>query len=222
MEPQAPAVSPPLYDIISRLVDGYGRWYDFDRDPAECLKRLSEEIKGQALTTPNEDTPGAGGLSPVPIISAALHEEQGAYLLTRRATMWESHSHEFVYFFLLRPGVPLTKELFAEISGIAVSLGRERVHPDANHLRTDITCLIVADDADNPGLAALKKWSYRENFKMSLHGWMDGRAALITPRSIITGKGGGRLEDFLESLLYPDRYRARNRGLRGWLRRIFR
>lgn len=208
MEPQAPAVSPPLYDIMSRLVDGYGRWYDFDRDPAECLKRLSEEIKGQDF--------------PAPIISAALHEEQGAYLLTRKATMWESHSHEFVYFFLLRPDILLTKELFADISGTAVSLGRERVHPDPNHLRTDVTCLIVADDADDPGLAALKKWSYRENFKMSLHGWLDGRAALITPRSIITGKGGRRLEDFLESLLYPDRYRARNRGFRGWLRRIFR
>lgn len=84
-------------------------------------------------------------------------------------------------FFLLRSGVPLTKELFAEISDTAVSLGRERVHPDANHLRTDVTCLIVADDADDPGLAALKKWSYRENFKMSLHGWLDGRAALVTP-----------------------------------------
>lgn len=222
MEPQAPAVSPPLYDIMSRLVGGYGRWYDFDRDPAECLRQLSEKIKGQALTALQEDTPGAGRLSPAPIISAALHEEQGAYLLTRKATMWESHSHEFVYFFLLRPDVPLTKELFAEISGTAVSLGRERVHPDANHLRTDVTCLIVADAADDPGLAALKKWSYRENFKMSLHGWLDGRAALITPRSIITGKGGGRLEDFLESLLYPDRYRARNRGFRGWLRRMFR
>ncbi len=222
MEPQAPAVSPPLYNIISRLVDGYGRWYDFDRDPAECLERLSEKIKGQDSTIPADAPPGAGKLSPAPIISAALHEEQGAYLLTRKATMWESHSHEFVYFFLLRSGVPLTKELFSEISDTAVSLGRERVHPDANHLRTDVTCLIVADGADDPGLAALKKWSYRENFKMSLYGWLDGRAALVTPRSIITGKGGGRLEDFLESLLYPDRYRARNRGWRGWLRRIFR
>lgn len=222
MEPQTPAVVPPLYDIVCRLIDGYGRWYDFDRDPAECLDRLSEKIRRQASTAHNEGIPKVGKLSPTPIISAALHEEQGAYLLTRKATMWESHSHEFVYFFLLPDGAPLTGELFADISGTAIGLGRERVQPDANHVRTDVTCLIVADAADDAGLAALKKWSYRENFKLSLHGWLDGRAALVTPRSIIPGKGGGRLEDFLESILYPDRYRARNRGFRGWLRRIFR
>lgn len=224
MESQTPAVVPPsfLYDIVCRLIDGYGRWYDFDRDPAECLKKLSEKINGQNAAAPDEDAANVGKLSPAPIISASLHEEQGAYLLTKKATMWKSHSHQFVYFFLLSEDAPLTGKIFAGIADTAIGLGRERVQPDANHIRTEVTCLIVADTADDTGLAALKNWSYRENFKLSLHGWLDGRAALITPRSIITGKGGRRLEDFLESLLYPDRYRDKNRGIRGWLRRIFR
>lgn len=222
METTTPVGFPPLCDLLSRLMAGYGQWYDFDRDPTECLEQLSKKINGTELAGPDEDAQRAGKLSPSPIISAALHEEQGAYLLTRKATMWESHSHEFVYFFLLRSGRILTEELFTAISAAAISLGRERVHPDANHIRSEVVSLIIAEEADEAGLTALKKWSCRENFKMSLYGWMDGLAALITPQSIVTSKGGGRLRDFLESILYPDQYREKNRGWRGWLRKIFR
>lgn len=218
---QQSAGNPPLSDIFTRLIHGYSRWYDFDSAPEQCLRNLSSQENNLAATAPDDDTL-AEELPSTPVISAALHEEQGAYLLSRKATMWESHSHEFVYFFLLPAGKILTKEAFERMAENAVALGRERVHPDANHIRSDVTCLIAADSADAEALTALKKWSYRENFKMSLHGWMDGRAVLITPDDIICSKMGSRTGDFIESLLYPDRYKEKNSGFKGWLRKIFR
>lgn len=219
---QQSAGNPPLSDIFTRLIRGYSRWYDFDSAPEQCLRNLSSQENNLAATAPDDDTLAAEELPSTPVISAALHEEQGAYLLSRKATMWESHSHEFVYFFLLPAGKILTKEAFERMAENAVALGRERVHPDANHIRSDVTCLIAADSADAEALTALKKWSYRENFKMSLHGWMDGRAVLITPDDIICSKMGSRTGDFIESLLYPDRYKEKNSGFKGWLRKIFR
>ena len=219
---QQTAASPPLSDFFARLIRGYSRWYDFDSDPEECLSRLSSQENNPAATAPNDDTLTAEVSPSTPVISAALHEEQGAYLLSRKATMWESHSHEFVYFFLLPENQPLTTQFFQTAADASIALGRERVHPDANHIRTDITCLIVATSAEAEALTKLKKWSYRENFKMSLHGWMDGRAVLITPDDIICSKMGSRTGDFIESLLYPDRYKEKNSGFKGWLRKIFR
>lgn len=211
MEVQQNSFPFSLRDILIRLIRGYSQWYDFDRDPEECLSHLS-----------SQGSPGQGEDYTSPVISAALHEEQGAYLLTRKATMWESHSHEFVYFFLLPEDKLLTEEIFAELSRTAINLGREKVNPDANHVRSEVTCLIVASAADESGLKALKKWAYRENFKMSLHGWMDGQAVLVTPEAIVTGRNGHRLEDIIESILYPDRYRKKVSGLKGWLRKFFR
>ncbi len=224
METQIAVGSPPLTDIFAKLIDGYGRWYEFDSDPEKCLCDVSGQTNTAAAPAPNDDTRpgGTGHFCSTPIMSAALNEEQGAYLISRKATMWESHSHEFVYFFLLPDGQLLTAQLFQTAADTAVALGRDRVHPDANHIRTDVTCLIVANSAEADAVTKLKKWSYRENFKMSLHGWMDGRAVLITPDAIIPSKMGSRAGDFIESLLYPDRYREKNSGFKGWLRKIFR
>lgn len=150
--------------------------------------------------------------------SGRMDEEEGQYLMSRRAMIWEAESHEYVYFF---DAGHLTKADVEKALDESYARGMQCIVPGPKHRCSYIAAIIVADSADSEAVSYIKKFQKRENFKMSLHGWMDQMVGLVLPEKTEVSPGSKRMEDILEYALDPEGYKDRRRGIKGFIRKLF-
>ena len=192
-------------ETLEKILEVYSRWYILQAEPV----KPSQEAETAAHSGP--------GIALVH--SGRMDEEEGSYLMSRRATIWETESHEYAYFFTVSH---LTKDDLEKALLESYTRGMECIVPGPKHRCSSIAAVIVADTAASEAVEYIKKFRKRENFKMSLHGWMDQLVALVIPGKIECSPGSKRMEDILEYSLDPEGYRNRRRGIKGFLRKLFR
>lgn len=192
-------------DAMKKILEVYSRWY----------------ILQNELTTTSGRVDSSGNPNPeiTLVQSGRMDEEEGQYLMTRRAMIWEAESHEYVYFFNV---AHLTKTDVEKALAESYERGMKCIVPGPKHRCSYIATVIVADSADKEAVSFIKKFKKRENFKMSLHGWMDQIAGLVVPGRIEVSPGSKRMEDILEYSLDPEGYKDRRRGIKGFIKKLFR
>lgn len=192
-------------EALEKILNVYSRWYILQPEAATAPDGVdSSEISQTAITL---------------VQSGRMDEEEGAYVMTRRVMVWEAESHEYVYFF---SAGHLTMAGLEKALEESYKRGMECIHPGPKHRCSYIATVIVADSADAEAIRHISKFQKRENFKMSLHGWMDHMVGLVLPDSTTVSPGNKRMSEILEYSLDPEGYKDRRRGIKGFLRKLFR
>lgn len=192
-------------EALEKILEVYSRWYI-----------LQKEL---TTTSGGVDSSNAPGPKITLVQSGHMDEEEGQYLMSRRAMIWEAESHEYVYFFDVGH---LTMADVEQALTESYARGMQCIKPGPKHRCSYIAAVIVADSADAEAIKYVKKFQKRENFKMSLHGWMDQLVGVVLPGKFEVSPGGKRMEDILEYSLDPEGYKDRRRGIKGFIKKLFR
>lgn len=139
---------------------------------------------------------------PLPLLAARydFHSADECFVLSRKVRLWRAETHEFVYVF----SVPeLSAELYETCRGKALELGMARIRPHLEHRSSFITALFVCDSMTEDAAGALRRTRHHKDFLLSLHGWMDFRAAAVSlaTGAVAVNRAGRELEDFLHGNL---------------------
>ena len=191
-------------EALEKIIEVYSRWYTIhnDKTTASEMVECSDASEKQIAL----------------VQSGRLDEEEGAFVMTRKVMVWEAQSHEHVYFFCAKH---LTLEALEEVLKESYEKGMAVIEPGPIHRCSFIASLIVAESADKEAINLISKFRKKEEFKMSLHGWMCQFVGLVLPDEFIVCPGNKRMEEFLEYALDLEGYRKRRRGIRGFIRKIF-
>ncbi|MCD7886913.1 MAG: hypothetical protein LUG44_04750 [Clostridiales bacterium] len=136
------------------------------------------------------------------VATAAFHEHDTGYVLTKRATMWTADRHEYVYLFSMPH---LTLELYQSCLAKARELGEPLVDPAPGHMSTNIVALFLCDTADEDAVKALRKCRIQKCFQFSLRGWMEVHTAMVElgKDSFKANFAGQNTAKFLKNVLHP-------------------
>lgn len=168
-----------------RLCDCYAGYFDITHSPAEDAPLVAE---------------------------MAFHAHTSKYVLSKKATLWEANSHEYVYLF----SVPhLTREIFSACEALAYDRGMARVEPGPNHMYTYITALFLCDTCDPEARSALKRCRHYKSYRFSYWGWMDfhtGLAELSTGKTASNPSGHSAAQTLATTLFHKKlRFKRRER-----------
>lgn len=106
----------------------------------------------------------------------AFHSHQQQYFLSRRATISESESHEYVFF---GTSERLTLPEAQRMDRAAWETGTGRVDPHPNHRSTDVSLVVLAASIDPEAAAFLKKLRRYKSYGHMLRGWSGYRVIAL-------------------------------------------
>ena len=156
-------------EVLERLVGAYTAYFNIRRDT---------ELDGLPVA-----------------MDAEYHVRNEQYVLSREAKLWEAENDEYAFVVVLEE---LDPENLRAYYDAVLKEGMSRVDPRANHMRTDITMLVLADRIQPEAAAALKKLKYSKSFLFTLRGWAQFRAAALevsTGQTYANGLGKAVLKD---------------------------
>ena len=128
-----------------------------------------------------------------------FHSRSEKYVLSKKAQLWAAETNEYLYIF----SVPvLTSDAFIDCRDRALALGMELVQPHSEHMYSYITAIILYDEAEENALLTLQQYKKSQNFKFSLHGWMEYRIAAVNvhTHAISANKSGKDVKQFLQNI----------------------
>ena len=143
------------------------------------------------ITTYDDDTPLKN--------QCVFHSRSEKYVLSKKAQLWAAETNEYLYIF----SVPaLTSDAFIDCRDRALALGMELVQPHSEHMYSYITAIILYDEAEENALLTLQQYKKSQNFKFSLHGWMEYRIAAVNvhTHAISANKSGKDVKQFLQNI----------------------
>lgn len=122
------------------------------------------------------------------------------YIISKRAEVWSANNEEFLYLV----SIPhLTEEVFIKYRDLIVADGEKRLHIGPGHMCSVISPIFVCDSCDKEAIKALRRSKVYKSFKFSIHGWMDGRMAVVdlSTGDVHTNRSGYRLSKLLKNTL---------------------
>lgn len=128
-----------------------------------------------------------------------FHSRSEKYVLSKKAQLWAAETNEYLYLF----SVPvLTTDTFITCRDQALARGMALVKPHREHMYSYITAIILYDAAEEDALQALQRYKKSQNFKFSLHGWMEYRIAAVNvhTHAISANKSGKDVKQFLQNI----------------------
>ena len=151
---------------------------------------LAEGLK-KAYAAYYDVTPGEEGGELAAL--CAFHQRDSQYVLMKKAELWASESHEYLYLWSLDT---LDDAALDRIFSYVLEDGEGRIRPHAQHMFTYLTAVVLYDSALPQTLARLKKLKKRREYKLSLHGWMEFRIAAVdvSTAEITVNRSGKRME----------------------------
>ena len=107
---------------------------------------------------------------------AELHSSASQYVLVKRAKLWETNSHEYLFFTLVDH---LDAVSFDELVAFMEheALGKVTLGPD--HMNSFLSLVIIADTMDADLAHTVRKTRFRKNFQFGLKGWADLRVCVV-------------------------------------------
>ena len=159
----------------------------------QVLKRLM--LAHQAYYDVFEQYPFEGRTFPV---YAEFHTHGEQYVLVKRAKLWEVDSHEYLFF---ESVARLTVDELQELVDYMKERGIKKVNPVPNHMSSNLSLVIVADEIDDEAEQLLRKTRYRKNFAWGIRGWSDLRigAVDLARGVVLTNPAGKEMKPVLES-----------------------
>ncbi len=149
--------------VLARLLAAHEAWFDVERD---------RTMAGRAF-------PGY----------AEFHSYGERYVLSKRAKLWEVANHEYIFFDTVER---LEEDAFADMVAFMETEALAVVHPEPNHMSSNISLVVVADAVDPQVERAARRTRFRKNFKWGLWGWSDLRIAVVDLSGLRSG-GAGRV-----------------------------
>lgn len=165
-----------LQEMLETLLKSYTRYFDIERGAA----------------VPDGSFPA----------SAAYHFREENYVATRAHTIYATEQHEYVYFFL-------TEHLDVETLKKQIDLSREaglgKIEPSGEHMFSYVTLVILADTIDPEARRFLKRYRFRKNFRLALHGWMEYHIAAmeVSSNCFFSNPAGKEARKNLEHNFHP-------------------
>lgn len=136
--------------VLERLVAAHGAWFDVER---------GYRLGGRTFPA-----------------FAAYHSSGEAYVLSKRAKLWEVANHEYVFFESVAryDEESLARDVsFMEGPALAV------VSPGPNHMSSNISLVVICDEAA-PGLEkAVRRVRFRKTYRLGIWGWTDLKLAVV-------------------------------------------
>lgn len=108
---------------------------------------------------------------------AELHSSASQYVLSKRAKLWETSSHEYM-FFALTPR--LDAALLDEYASFMKNEAIGKVKPGGNHMNSFLTLVIISDFAEDGAMRRVRRLRFRKNFAFGLRGWADLRICIVS------------------------------------------
>ena len=139
---------------------------------------------------------GAGALKAL----CAFHQRDSQYVLMKKAELWASESHEYLYLWSLEA---LDDAALDQIFSYVLEDGEGRIHPHAQHMFTYLTAVVLYDSTTREVLDRVKRLKKRREYKLSLHGWMEFRIAAVdaSTAEVTVNRSGKRMEKDMRRLV---------------------
>lgn len=160
---------------------------------ASLLSRLCGAYQAYYDVSPVEDGSTLKAL-------CAYHSRDSRYVLIKKAELWAAENHEYLYLHSL-PHLDLAA--LSQIWDGVLADGMPRIQPHSEHMYTYLSAVVLCDHADPDALADLKKRKKHQDFKLSLHGWMEFRIAAVdlSTGEITTNRSGKELNKSLSGFV---------------------
>ncbi len=161
----------------------------------KAVERLKQAYAAYYDVEPVEDGTGLKAL-------CSYHSRDSQYVLVKKAELWAAENHEYLYLWEMDH---LDEEAAAEIYRRVLEDGTPRVKPHSQHMSTYLTAVALCGSADPKAMAAVKKMKKHRDFKLSLHGWMEFRIAVVdlSTAEVAVNRSGKVFEKDLMRLLRP-------------------
>ncbi len=124
-------------EVLERLVGAYTAYFNIRRDT---------ELNGLPVA-----------------MDAEYHVRNEQYVLSREAKLWEAENDEYAFVVVLEE---LDPENLRAYYDAVLKEGMSRVDPRANHMRTDITMLVLADRIQPEAAASSQKAQVLQEFSL--------------------------------------------------------
>lgn len=132
--------------------------------------RLQESFRAYYDITPFPD--GANDL----YMRCDFHSRNSRYVLSKKAELWAAETHEYLYVYIVDT---LCEDMLARILSQTLDDGTPRIKPHSQHMSTTLTALVLCQNIQPDAKKKLEKTKKRQEFKLSLHGWMELGIAAI-------------------------------------------
>ena len=145
------ATSTRAREVLDRLLDAHEAYFDVERGHAYA----GRTFEGYA----------------------ELHSSASQYVLVKRAKLWETSSHEYLFFTLVKH---LDAAIFNELIAFMEHEALGKVTLEPNHMNSFLSLVIIADTMDAALARVVRKTRFRKNFQLGLKGWADLRVCVIS------------------------------------------
>ncbi len=129
---------------------------------------------------------------------AEFHSSLERYVLVKRAKLWETEAHEYLFFLLADC---LTTQQLGELIEFMKTEAITKVQPGPDHMTSYLSLVIIADEVESDVPRMVKKTHFRKDFKFGLEGWADLRVAVVdlSGQCVFTNAMGKDLRPTLEA-----------------------
>ena len=143
----------------------------------------------------NKETP----IEPFTSFAVFQSREQG-YFLLKKATISDSETKEYVYFY---DAEHIDLETVNRLQELAWEDGMKRVVPHSAHRNTDVIVAFIGERIDKDAMAAVKKLRHYKSYKMTFHGWSNFSAIALDLSSgeLSYNRFGARLKKVFKSII---------------------
>lgn len=125
------------------------------------------------------------------------HARDEKYILTQSAKLWAAESHEYAY---MISAEHLTLDFVREKIAAAMDYGMQCIKPHPEHMKSTVTALFVCQTCDKDAAKYIARFTKSKAYKLSLHGWMYGRAVCLecATASVHAGGNGRDLAGYIK------------------------
>lgn len=156
--------------------------------------------------------PPADEAHPDLAMTGHYHVEESQYMISKRATMWQTESDEYVWFYSMPV---LTDNACERAIRAAYDEGMAAIDLDGkkHHMVTRLTVIFLCDGMEEGARERIRKCRLYKNFQCSLRGWMEFHAvaADLGKESVVSNGYGRETANHLKTLMHPQSGRGRSR-----------
>lgn len=98
------------------------------------------------------------------------------FMLVKAAKIADIDSNEFVYFSTQQN---LDSFLLSELSSLAWNAGLEKIEPYYGHRNSDVTLIVIAENAGPDIKKAARKLRKSKDYKFGMYGWSNFRLCVL-------------------------------------------
>ena len=158
--------------VLEKVLDQYQRYFDIQRDITQGGRHW--------------------------LATAEFHSRGEKYVLVKKAQLWAMECNEYVF---ITAEEQLDQYELQQIWQQMIDLEQELVKPHKEHMVTYVTLVILAEQVTDEVRKALSKLKLSKNYKLSIHGWCNGRIVIYQGDEILTNGAGKEIQKQFEKVL---------------------